>query len=205
MADVKISALTAVVTPATTDEFPVNQGGTSKKMTLIQLLNSERYLLRQDAGRTLTSTTVAQALFEAAWDTLTLPLGTYRLEAYIWLQGMSATSGNFSFGVLGAGTAVVSTVKYHACGIDATSPQNVAAQSGLFSNVSASAASIAVAATGTEAATHIMGMFEVTTAGTIIPSVELVTAAAATVALGTYFLAERISTSVALTSIGPAS
>jgi hypothetical protein len=48
-------------------------------------------------------------------------------------------------------------------------------------------------------------MFEVTTAGTIIPSVTLVTAAAATVAIGTYFWAERISSSTTLTSIGPAS
>lgn len=37
MADAKISALTAVVTPAGTDEIPVNQGGTSKKMTLTQV------------------------------------------------------------------------------------------------------------------------------------------------------------------------
>lgn len=37
MADSKTSALTAVVTPAGTDEFPVNQGGTSKKETLAQI------------------------------------------------------------------------------------------------------------------------------------------------------------------------
>lgn len=33
----KVSALTAVTTPVGTDEFPVNQGGTSKKMTLTQI------------------------------------------------------------------------------------------------------------------------------------------------------------------------
>lgn len=37
MADTKISALTAVGTPAATDEFAVNQSGTSKKMTLAQV------------------------------------------------------------------------------------------------------------------------------------------------------------------------
>ena len=37
MADAKISALPAVTTPATTDEFPVNQGGTTKKETLAQI------------------------------------------------------------------------------------------------------------------------------------------------------------------------
>ena len=38
MADAKISALTAVTTPAVADEFAVNQSGTSKKETLKQIL-----------------------------------------------------------------------------------------------------------------------------------------------------------------------
>ena len=38
MADTKVSALPAVSTPAGTDEFPVNQGGASKKMTLSQVV-----------------------------------------------------------------------------------------------------------------------------------------------------------------------
>lgn len=37
MADTKISALPAVTTPAGTDELAVNQGGTSKKVTLTQV------------------------------------------------------------------------------------------------------------------------------------------------------------------------
>jgi hypothetical protein len=37
MADTKISALTAVTVPASGDEFAVNQGGTSKKITLAQI------------------------------------------------------------------------------------------------------------------------------------------------------------------------
>lgn len=37
MADAKISALTAVTTPASTDEFVVNQGGTTKKLTSTNL------------------------------------------------------------------------------------------------------------------------------------------------------------------------
>lgn len=37
MADQRISELTAVVTPAPTDELAVNQGGTSKKMTRAQV------------------------------------------------------------------------------------------------------------------------------------------------------------------------
>lgn len=37
MPDTKISALTAVITPAAADEFGVNQSSTSKKMTLAQI------------------------------------------------------------------------------------------------------------------------------------------------------------------------
>ena len=37
MADTKISAATAVVTPAATDEYPTNQGGASKKTTRAQM------------------------------------------------------------------------------------------------------------------------------------------------------------------------
>ncbi len=40
MADTKISALAAVSTPAATDEFGVNQGGASKKITLAQIRGS---------------------------------------------------------------------------------------------------------------------------------------------------------------------
>ena len=42
MADTKVSALTAVTTPAVTDEFGVNQGGTSKKITLGQVASFAR-------------------------------------------------------------------------------------------------------------------------------------------------------------------
>lgn len=47
MADSKISALTAVATPVGTDEAEVNQGGTSKKLTLAQIAD---YLAKNIAG-----------------------------------------------------------------------------------------------------------------------------------------------------------
>ncbi len=52
MPDTKISALTAVVTPASTDEFAVNQGGTSKKMTRAQVhtLESGESLIGENAA-----------------------------------------------------------------------------------------------------------------------------------------------------------
>jgi hypothetical protein len=205
MPDSKISALPAVVTPALTDEFVVNQGGVSKKITRQQIIDTERYMLRADATRNLSNVATEQALFDAAADTLTLPVGTYRFEAMIYLTAMSATSGNLAFDPVGAGTAVTAAWLYHAVGIDVAAPTAAAAQTGSFTITQQSVASIVSAATGTALGVRIEGMFEVTTAGTIIPSVTLVTAAAATVAIGTYFWAERISSSTTLTSIGPAS
>ena len=43
MADKKISALDAVTTPTMASEFAVNEGGTSKKMTLAQVLGSDTH------------------------------------------------------------------------------------------------------------------------------------------------------------------
>lgn len=68
MADTKISALTAVTTPASTDEVPVNQGGTSKKMTLAQL--------RGSSGTLPTIVSVGSAFSSTAVPTATLP-GTH--------------------------------------------------------------------------------------------------------------------------------
>ena len=205
MADTKISALTAVATPALTDEFVVNQGGTSKKITSQQMLDRERYMLRADATRSLTSQTARQAIFASGASTLTLPVGTYRFELMLLLSGMSGTSGNAQLDLLGAGTAVAAAWIHNATALDATAQATAAALSGGFHAATTTGQPIAVAGTGTALGVRIEGMFEITTAGTFIPSILLNTAAAATVAVGSYFWAERISTSTTLTSLGPAS
>ena len=43
MADTKVSALTAASAAADTDEIPVNQGGTSKKVTRAQLFTAPTF------------------------------------------------------------------------------------------------------------------------------------------------------------------
>ena len=68
MADAKISALSAVTTPAGTDEFAVNQGGASKKVTLSQV--------RQSHGTLPTIVSVGSAFSSTGVPTATLP-GTH--------------------------------------------------------------------------------------------------------------------------------
>lgn len=145
--------------------------------------------IRQAASRTLTSTTAEQKLFDSVTNgALTLPTGVFFFEGMVYITGLSATSGNMAFDILGAGTAVLSDVLYQAVGIDGAAAA-AATQTGSTMIQGQSPASIVTAGTATACAFSLEGTFEVTTAGTIIPSVSLVTAAAGTVAAGTYFKA----------------
>ena len=155
------------------------------------------------ADYTLTSTTAAQKLFN--WSTngaLTLATGIWRFKAMIYLTGMSATSGNGAFGLLGAGTATLARILYQPKGVDNTTPLAAAARGGSASVTALGAASMVTAATGTGLLAEIDGIFDVTAAGTIIPSISLVTAAAAVVKAGSFFTCERIGDTATAVSSG---
>ncbi len=154
------------------------------------------------ADYTLASSTAEQKLFNATSNgALSLAAGTYFFEALLYLTTMSATSGNGAFDLLGAGTATIGSALYAAVGIDSTTPLSAASQTGSLSATAQSAASIVTAATGTGLATRISGTFRVTAGGTIIPSITLVTAAAALVKANSYFSCRRIGTGT-VTSVG---
>lgn len=143
-----------------------------------------------NAGRTLTSTTAQQAIFAAGYDALTVVAGTtYRFSALIHLSGMSATSGNFTFSLLGAGTAVINSAKWVAHGLDSTTPTTAAAGGSSLGSSATGAGNIVTAGTGTAVAVYLDGIFRVNPSGggTIIPSVGLTTAAAATAETNTFF------------------
>lgn len=120
MADAKISALTAVTTPASTDEFACNQGGTSKKMTLAQIASVVA------ASVQYTAAGAAQGAAIADYFTSTLSLdanSTYEIEAHayflkttagtvIWTWTFSSapivvTSRNASTPITGFTTSVI--------------------------------------------------------------------------------------------------
>jgi hypothetical protein len=118
MADTKISALTAVTTPVSTDEFPVNQGGTSKKVTLATLISFFQKMLSGSSGAanlnvggetwqvlsadaaTNSTTTIADVL------TMTgIAAGTYWFRFDIICQS-AATTTAVKFSVRHTGTVV---------------------------------------------------------------------------------------------------
>lgn len=141
-----------------------------------------------DADRTLTSTTSQQAIFKAANDAINcFPTTTYFFEAQLYLTGMSATSGNLTFSVLGAGTATITSSQWQAWGMDTSASTTAAAFGGSLSTGSTGAGNIVTAGTGTELIVTISGVVRVNGAGTLIPSVGLTTATAATLKANSWF------------------
>lgn len=119
MADTKISGLTAVTTPALTDELAVNQSATSKKMTLQQVLDTRILLLSGSSGtanqiaaptetwQVLTSNAAANSTTTIAtvMTTSSLPAGRYWYRYDIIAQsGTSTVSLKFSVDATGTVT-----------------------------------------------------------------------------------------------------
>lgn len=145
---------------------------------------------------TLTSTTATQKVFNATTNgALSLDAGVYQYEALLRVTGMSSTSGNAQFSVLGAGTATIGSASvissFGTEGGTTTTSQPV---SGTTLTGTATAASLVAAGTATSMGAQVRGLLRVTAAGTIIPSIALVTAAAAVVTAGSYFAIKRRST-----------
>lgn len=161
------------------------------------------YFARLRSGYTLGSNTNSQKAFNVpANGACTLPSNTsYFFECYLSIDTMSGTSGNMGFDILGAGTATIAAQNWFAHGLDATTQSTAAAISGIASEA-ARTGDIVVAATGTAVHVFIRGIIEISTGGTIIPSVKLTTANAAVVRAGSYFKLERIGIDTA-TTVGP--
>lgn len=143
------------------------------------------------ANYTLTSSTAVQKLFNSSTNgTLTLPTGVYEFEMLLYITSMSATSGNATISFSSGGTAVFDRILQSTFGADTTTPLVPVAQQGSLSNTAGILP--AVASNGQGLSATIRGVFRVTTAGTIIPSIQLTTAAAAIVQTGSYFKCNKL-------------
>lgn len=153
------------------------------------------YLIRQHAAYTLTSSTNVQQLFNgSAGGAVTLPTGAYLFESLIGIDTMSATSGNAAL-QLAVGTATITNILQAVVGIDGAAAQTGAAIGGSWSitaDMPAANTSAVTAAVNTAMFVLWKGSFEVTGAGTVIPSIDLITANAAVVKIGSYFRCWRV-------------
>jgi hypothetical protein len=151
-----------------------------------------RHFIRNNATRTLPSDSNENAIFTSVTNgRLTLETGTYLFEIMCGITSMSATSGNAMLDIRGAGTATINDWLYAVIGKDGTLV-SVAAVLGTMPVIESTPASMFTAGTGTEMWFIGKGTFTVTVAGTLIPSIDQVTGAAAVVAIGSYFSCERI-------------
>lgn len=162
-----------------------------------------KHFIRANATRTFTSNTNEQAIFNSpANGTITLETGTYRFEGLICLTGMSGTSGNITMDIVGAGTAVNTAWAWIAMGLDIASGQAGSAVGGSWQVAAQSAGTgLVTAGTATAMAVWVSGSFEISTGGTVIPSLTMANASASVVSIGSYMTFERIGTD-AVVSVG---
>jgi hypothetical protein len=126
---------------------------------------------------------------------LTLPTGVYEFEWWAYVTGMSGTSGNASYDPVGAGTAVTGRWGQSSVGVDSGSPLAGLAQGGSASVTQQGNAAAVSATTATAMQVKTSGMFRVSTGGTIIPSITLASASAATMKAGSWFKIKKVGES----------
>jgi len=110
MADTKVSALTAAAAAATTNEIPINEAGTSKKLTIAQIVT----LLQQSGMNRVkhlgTTHTISSVTGTEVTDLQhTLEIGTYCFEYSLIVRSATTTVGPM-LGVNFTGTAAVKTM-----------------------------------------------------------------------------------------------
>lgn len=144
-------------------------------------------ILVQSAAYTLTSQTTTQKLFNASTNgAVTVSAATtYLVECFFTMSGMSATSGNTGFNLVGGGTATVTSAALHCIGLDGTAG-TAAAAGASFITSQGQTGNIITAATGAAMGVLIKGIIRINAGGTLIPAVTLTTAAAAVVGANSY-------------------
>lgn len=134
MADSKISALTAVTTPASTDEFAVNQGGTSKKVALSTLITFFQSILSGGSGNanlnvgaetwqvlSANATANSTTTIATVMTTSSIPAGTYWFRYDIIAQsGATTTAHKFSVNFSGTVTRILYHLFFPSAGVTAS-------------------------------------------------------------------------------------
>jgi len=168
-----------------------------------QDFGGETFWAAPSAAYALTSTTATQKLFNIGSNgALTLDVGFYRYTTMFTITAMSTTSGNAGFNILGAGTATLSRQRFLAYGKEDT--LIVGNNSGAGgSGANATLNPMITASTSGNMGVVVDGSFQVDVAGTIIPSIALGTAAAASVSANCTFLIQQLSPRLSAVSGGP--
>ncbi len=185
MADTKISALSAASVAAVANEFAINEAGSSKKVTLTQIVTLLQTLgmprvLKLGSQHSISSTTATKV---TGLD-MTLEAGTFVYKYSLLIQQATSTSDAPQFGInFSTGTAVVKahglrfwdatlTVAAETHIMDNIGIKTAGFVSGMVSNAYTTTApdmgtTIGVAATGANILCHIEGIIVVTVQGNL--------------------------------------
>ena len=180
-----------------TELMLAEEAGVQYQVTASAVLGSS-FTMTQ-AAYTLTNTTASQKIFNGSTNgALTLVTGTYVFELMLYITGMSATSGNVGFSLVGAGSATIGAPArafMQSVGVDNTNPGNPVALNGFGAQGTiGSVTPLQIAGTGTALASRIHGAFDMTGGSTLIPSISLANAVGtANVQPGSYFLIRRVA------------
>jgi hypothetical protein len=208
MAGVNVQDFPAVTVPVDADLIPmiddVAGTPTDSHVTVANLRQVMLpWMIRANVNRTLPNDTNENAIFNDPTNgRITIPSGVYRFEMMMLVTSMSGTSGNALIDLLGAGTATITDWLWMLHGLDNSTTTTVGDDDAAYRQTQDSAASAVIAGTGTAMRLTARGMFNCTTGGTLIPSIDQVTAAAAVVQQGSYFIVERLGAANAVSS-GP--
>ena len=167
------------------------------------------HFVARTGTKTMTSNTALQSIFNNTTGTGGLTSGaltvgaltSYFFEMSINVSAMSATSGNFGFSIVGAGTATFTSAAWHAFGLDSTTQQTGANAGTTWQSTAGATGNIITAAVGTAASAIVKGIFRINGAGTIIPSIQLTTASAAVIGVNTWFKCYPVGTNTVI-SVG---
>lgn len=201
MADTKISDLSAVTVPAYGDQFAVNQGGTSKKTTLVQVYPQIMRALYADA--TGADSSSAQPWFPSTGAVSLIASGIYFFNGHLHFS-RAAGGTSHTTGLLFGGTATLNGIHYFV----ETKEGDAAtlSDSDLVPAHVATIINIKVASTSTteNAVWGVWGIVWVNAAGTLIPQFKFsaVPGGAPTIKAGTYFMMQLLGTGAAGISLG---
>ena len=161
------------------------------------------YIIRADTTRTYTSNTSSQSVFNVPTNgTLTLETGAYLFDGLLlWTAMEAAAASNRSLDILGAGSATAGSWMWMLQGIDNAAGNALVDLDAPFQVTNASAASMVTGVTAATLRCYVRGTFEITGAGTIIPSTTMAVAAASILSVGSYMRFERVG-STSMTSVG---
>jgi len=196
-APISLAGLTAATYLDGTELTLSETGGTQKSIAASAFLAGAFTQITAASFPLNSSTTALQKIFNGSTNgAVTLIAGTYVVDMLLQITGMSGVSGNMGIDIQGAGTASIFTGMSNfidIIGIDSATAGVAAARNGttIATTLSGITAPVVIATTAVAATIRLHALIHIN-AGTLIPSVSLTTASAASVANGSYIRFVRV-------------